>query len=1372
MTPEPAAPDQAPRITSRRLASALMTAGGLTAALIGFASAAQADTEETPDETAEGVVEFQVLGFNDFHGRLEESAVVMACAVEHYREQNSGNVILSAAGDSIGATTFTSFIQDDEPTIEALNAMGLDVSSLGNHEFDQGAADFDERVIPLSDFSWVGANARDAQTGEHLYEPYYIHEVDGVRVAFIGLNTEDMPRLVNPAGIDHIEWTSLSDEANYYAEYLTDNDLADVVTVVTHEGLPGGSLDAAEGQPFGELINNAHPSISAVFSGHTHQAYAHDVDGLWVGQGGEYVPYFVSWEVSYDTEADEIISSEMELVDLWPGGDPFCDSHPEVEQIVSDAAAVADELGSEVVAEVIGEIPFARAFEEDGEWDNRAAASTIGELVADAQLWAVQETNPETDFAITNSGGLRDDLPLGDVTIRDLGNVQPFANTLVVGTYTGDQVYQLFEQQWREDGRFSRHGQSENVFYTYDPQADLGERITGVWIDGESVDPDQTYQVAMNSYMAAGGDNLRVAGEALELHDTGQNDLEAFVDYGRELGTLEPDLARGGVGLHWITDEEATYSPGDALELDVSSLAYAHPDVPVGETLEVQLGETVTEEFEIDLTYTDDSDERGQAEVRLEVPDETGENGELPLVLTEPVTGTEIELSVQIDEETAEEAGDYEISEIVEGLDDHQDTGDVPVTTRGVVTGVYPSERSYSGFYIQAEGTGGQLDLEDHETSEAIFVYSPWTVGDEPGEAEVEIGDYVELTGDATVHEASGQKQISLYPGSDQTPHHELLVIEDEDFDPVVPAELEFPEAAEQRDSLLGMLIDPQGAYTVTDHFTLNRYGEIGIVAGEDPLFNPTSVVEPGESAAELAQQNRERLVYLDDGATNDFQNSDLELPYLTAEDPVRVGAGVEFDHPVIVHYDFGEYRLQPTTRLDGPQDPAAPASFENTRSGNEAPAERTADLRIAGFNVLNYFVHLGEDEEGCEYFEDREGNPTTTDWCDVRGAWSTEAFERQQAKIVAAINAMDADLVALQEVENSGHFHAQGDRDYAHARLVEALNEDLGHQGWDYVSEPDQVPPLEDEDVIRNGYIYKPEALEVTDSWILFDEGITELNPEHFEDLDRDLADIYSNAREPYAVEFQPVDGEDEDRFIAIVNHFKSKGASGVEDDDPNADQGDGQSPWNYDRIYQAQGVQAFADALIEATGTENVHLMGDFNSYEKEDPLQVFFDSGYTNLSAETGNFSYMFQAEVGSLDHLISSPAAAESVTHTEIWPINAVEPIALEYSRHNGSASDIFRLDQWRSSDHDPIVADIAFADSPAPPADEEEEDDAAPGPGEPTDPEGPPPAAEEGTGDGLAITGAAIGGVLLAALLLMGLGALVLRLSRRELSALD
>lgn len=645
-----------------------LTAAGVCAALLAVtpaASSASTDPggEAEADESGEGVVDIQIINTNDFHGRLEESAEVMACTVDHFRDVND-NVIFTSSGDNIGASTFTSFIQQDEPSLEALNAMGLDVSSLGNHEFDQGAADFDDRVIPLSEFPWIGANARHTDTGEHAYDPYYIHEVDGVRVGFIGLVTEDMPRLVNPAGIDHLEWPSMADEANYYAEYLTENDLADVVTVLVHEGLPSTELGSAEGSPFGELIFGAHPNIEAVFSGHTHLPYVHDVDGMWLGQAGEYGDYLTSLEISYDTENGEVVDSQMELIDLWPDDEPFCDHHEQVGQIVDDAVAVADELGGEVVAETQGDIPFARAQNEDGT-ENRGASSTIGELVADAQLWATQRTNPDADFAITNSGGLRADLPMGDLSVRSLGDVQPFANTLVVLTFTGDQIHEVFEEQWRSDGQFSRHGQSSNVSFTYDSQAPDGEQITGVWIDDEAVVPDETYQVVMNSYMAGGGDGMAVAAEALESHDTGQNDLEAFVDYGREFGVFEPVLARNGIGVTWVSEEDAVYSPGDQIAIDLSSLSYSSPDIPAAETVEVSLAGMPAEEFQVDNTWHSDSDERGQAEIRVDVPTglswsdsfstgfglsaTAGEPVEVPLVITEPEGGTELTLSVTVE---------------------------------------------------------------------------------------------------------------------------------------------------------------------------------------------------------------------------------------------------------------------------------------------------------------------------------------------------------------------------------------------------------------------------------------------------------------------------------------------------------------------------------------------------------------------------------------------------------------------------------------------------------------------------------------------------------------------------------------------------
>lgn len=651
---------------------------------------------------------------------------------------------------------------------------------------------------------------------------------------------------------------------------------------------------------------------------------------------------------------------------------------------------------------------------------------------------------------------------------------------------------------------------------------------------------------------------------------------------------------------------------------------------------------------------------------------------------------------------TPTEPSELEIAEINAALD--SDGEDRPVTTRGVVTAVYPAEQSFNGFYLQTAGSGGDVDLSSHETSDAIFVYSPAAISQEL----VQIGDFVEITGDATVYFEN--PQIALYPGSTQTPHHELALIEDEPFEAVKPASLEVPENARQRESLLGMLLDPQGSYTVTDHYTLNQYGEIGIVLGEEPLINPTSAFRPGAEAEALAAQNAERVIYLDDAASTSWQgwsdDRDEPLPYLSIEDPIRIGAEVLWQTDVIMDYRFEEWRLQPLGKLTPETaEQVQPAQFENTREGNESPAERAGDLRIAGFNVLNYFISLGEDEPGCAFYTDIDGNPTTNDFCDARGAYSQASFERQEDKIVTAISGLDADVVALQEIENSRYFVEDGDRDRALAALVEALNSAEGTAGtWDYVESPEEVPA--DEDVIRNGFIYRTDRVAPEgDSRILFEDGIEDLDQEAFAGLD--LEEIFSNAREPLAQEFTALGGgaeESEESFLAIVNHFKSKGGSGSGD---NADT-TGQGSFNGDRVRQAQALVAFADALEEEAATGKTFLMGDFNSYEMEDPLQVIAEAGYANLSAQTGGYSYMFDGAVGSLDHLFASEAAAADVVQTEIWNINSVEPLALEYSRYNSVGTLLYSPDQWRSSDHDPILADLVLSGSEAPGDGDEEE----------------------------------------------------------------
>lgn len=572
-------------------------------------------------------VDLSVLSFNDFHGRIGSNddavgepatAVAMACLIEDYRDAND-NTLLVSAGDNIGASTFTSFIDQDFPTLDVLNELELDVSALGNHEFDQGQSDLDERVIPHSEFPWIAANIVD-EAGNEVYDPYVIVEAGGLDVAFIGAITEDMPRLVTPSGIEDLTFTSMSEAVNRYAEELTASGEADVIIAVVHEGLPTTSLDSRTGTAFGELVDNAHDSISAILSGHTHLQYTHDVDGTWVTQAGQYGEALSVLDLTIDTATGEVTASEAQNVAIEMPGDQECDAADDVRQIVDDARAQADELGSEVIGEATAD--FNRARNADG-GENRGGESVLGALVADAQLWYAQQTNPEVQIAFTNSGGLREDLGGGEITYRDAAGVQPFANTLVSLELTGEQLAEVLEAQWEDDddGRtFSKLAQSFGFRYLYDPDAEPGERISAMFLNGDVVEAGEYYTVVVNSYMAAGGSNMSTFPQARNIADTGQSDLEAMVEYVREHTPITPDYSQRAVGLSWISDPDATYEPGDEVALDVSSFAFTAGE-PVAEEVDTALGGVSTGSFALDATPVDNWDEAGQAQIRATVPD-------------------------------------------------------------------------------------------------------------------------------------------------------------------------------------------------------------------------------------------------------------------------------------------------------------------------------------------------------------------------------------------------------------------------------------------------------------------------------------------------------------------------------------------------------------------------------------------------------------------------------------------------------------------------------------------------------------------------------------------------------------------------------
>ncbi|MCB5273225.1 Endonuclease YhcR [Arthrobacter sp. SO5] len=593
-----------------------------------------------------------------------------------------------------------------------------------------------------------------------------------------------------------------------------------------------------------------------------------------------------------------------------------------------------------------------------------------------------------------------------------------------------------------------------------------------------------------------------------------------------------------------------------------------------------------------------------------------------------------------------------------------------PVTTRGKVTATFPTG-GFAGFYLQTPGTGGDLTPANHTASDAIFVYAPSAV------ASVQTGDYLEVTGD--VAEFYGMTQLNVAGAAGVT---KLT-----DAAPEVKATgFALPADESFRESLEAMLLTPQGPVTVADNFSLNQYGEIGLAGGTTALEQPTAVAPYGsaEYTATVAA-NAARGIKLDDGASTNFlkdaSTKALTLPYLTTADPVRVGAPVTFKTNVVLSYANNSWKFQPLTQLTAANaDAVQPAGFGATRA--EAPASVGGNLKIASFNVLNYFPTTGDQVSGCTFYPDRAGNPITVKGgCDVRGAANAENFKRQQDKIVAAISKSGADVVTLMEVENSAKFGKN--RDDALAKLVDALN--IATPGiWDYVRTPANAPPLADEDVIRTAFIFKKAVAEPIGESIIHNDTAA-----------------FSSARKPMAQVFKPVGAADDKKFIAIANHFKSKGSAATPDD---TDKGQGNS--NLARTAQAKSLLAFSDDLQKSKGTDKVFLIGDFNSYAKEDPLNVLTGAGYVNQDEKaknadgTAKHSYLFGGLVGSLDHILASPAANAAVTGADIWNINSVESVALEYSRYNNNVTDYYAPNQFRASDHDPVVVGLNLPVTPA------------------------------------------------------------------------
>ena len=532
---------------------------------------------------AEDGINLQILAFNDYHGHLEadgagtvdgEIAGGSEYLATKLKELRSGNSLTVAAGDLIGGSPAFSGLFHDEPSVESLNAIGLDVSSVGNHEFDEGVTEllrmqnggchpvdgcyFPKSPYPGADFQWLAANVVDETTGATPLPPYWIETIEGVDVAFIGMTLEATDTLVAAAGIKGWDFLDEAETANALVPMLKAQGV-EAIIVLLHEGgsqtPPPGDVDACVGisGPIVEINTALDPEIDALITGHTHLPYNCSMDDS-AGQ-----PRIVTSAYSYGR-----VVSELNLVINPRTHDVDRDLSTSVNHAVIQADLKRDPLLTRIIAkwqplvDAAGDTPIGTISADIFRGGNppgsdRGVESAAGNLVADAQQWATSANGAVVAFM--NPGGVRSDLKYaesggegdGVVTYGEAFTFQPFGNTLVTFPMTGAQIVSVLEEQCQPSGSsrpFLHLGVSDG--FTYDLSKTISDgactavTVSNVMLNGVALSNTATYKVTVNSFLADGGDNFDTFATITAPRLDGGVDLQALANYLAAFGPVDP----------------------------------------------------------------------------------------------------------------------------------------------------------------------------------------------------------------------------------------------------------------------------------------------------------------------------------------------------------------------------------------------------------------------------------------------------------------------------------------------------------------------------------------------------------------------------------------------------------------------------------------------------------------------------------------------------------------------------------------------------------------------------------------------------------------------------------------------------------------
>lgn len=535
-------------------------------------------------------------------------------------------------------------------------------------------------------------------------------------------------------------------------------------------------------------------------------------------------------------------------------------------------------------------------------------------------------------------------------------------------------------------------------------------------------------------------------------------------------------------------------------------------------------------------------------------------------------------------------------------------------TASGVVHSLFQADDALGGYFIQNDDRGLFIAAGDHQV--------------EPGTRIVVRGALDEFQGG---HQLTRIDAIS-YCGKSR----------------VQTAEIEFPvESVDALDTYLHQSVRIEAPMTVIGHYQLARFGTVDLAS--EALWVPTQKVAPGDAAMVLATENQLKRIVLDDGSSLENPATvPYPAPELHIENPLRSGDEVSNLQGVLVKMG-SQYHLHPTTTPEFSQRNPRPSAADIARKG---------DLRVVTFNVLNYFN--GDGQGG--------GFPT------ARGAENAAEFERQRARTIAAMTAMDGDIYALMEIENDGF----GEHS-AVADLTRGLNDAMPDAEFKYI---DPGTSELGTDAITQAIIYRADRVSPIGKAAFTTQG-----------------PFSWGSRPPLAQTFVV---EATDGLINVVaNHFKSKGSCPDDSNDRNANQQDGQACWNVLRAKTSSALVQWLSQYPTGYMQQSTLVSGDFNAYAQEDPIRTLENAGYNNLAAKYApdGYSYVFRGLKGSLDHVLAHSSLDEAITNMTYWHINADEPVAFEYpleGKTEAQQANWYAPTAYRSSDHDPIVVDIDSA----------------------------------------------------------------------------